>query len=53
MTPLTMLHYEPCWAVAVAINKDIGLVHYSIREKSFKTDDFVQFIKDTHTQLQG
>ena len=53
MTPTTMLHDEPSFAVVVAITAPQGLLHFRIRPKSFKTDDFLQFVKELRNELGG
>ena len=49
ITPLVMLHYEPCLAVCGAVSDQRGWVHGHFKPKSMKSPDFVQFL----TELKG
>ena len=44
VTPLAMLHNEPCIAMALAISKDRGVIISELRPKSYKCVDFLAFL---------
>ena len=48
ITPLIMLHYEPCLAVCGAVSNMRGWVHAHFKPKSVKGPDFIEFL----TQLK-
>ena len=49
ITPLLMLHYEPCLAVCGAVSTRRGWVHALFNPKSMKGPDFIEFL----TQLKA
>ena len=44
--PTMMLIQESCLAVVAAISKDRGLIGFRYQEKSFKSTDFLNFVKE-------
>ena len=50
VTPLKMLHYEPCLAVLGAASTMRGFVHHIARPRSIKSADVIQFLIELRRQ---